>query len=168
MKNLDLDLVSTYFRAYDTCQVRIEFTGGYPKGKSQGHNPCQITVPYCSFSKKLQTIQRLGGKIIRVSILDGKLASAHIISTVVETQSISPQPEPVIEIEAIAPELEPVIETEAIAPEPDPVIEIEAISPEPEPVIETEAIAPLAKLEAKSKKAKNSTKSAKGFNKPKD
>jgi hypothetical protein len=91
MKNLDVDIVSTYFRAYDACQVRIEFTGGYPIGKSQGNNPCQVTVPYCSFSKKLQTIQRLGGKIVSVSILEGKLASAHTSSTVVEIEAIAPE-----------------------------------------------------------------------------
>jgi hypothetical protein len=142
MKNLDVDTVSTYFRAYDACQVRIEFTGGYPIGKSQGNNPCQVTVPYCSFSKKLQTIQRLGGKIVSVSILEGKLASAHTSSTVVETEAIAPEPELVIEPEAIAPEPEPIVESEAIAPEPEPIVESEAIAPEPEPVIKTEAIAP--------------------------
>jgi hypothetical protein len=142
MKNLDVDTVSTYFRAYDACQVRIEFTGGYPIGKSQGNNPCQVTVPYCSFSKKLQTIQRLGGKIVSVSILEGKLASAHTSSTVVETEAIAPEPELVIEPEAIAPEPEPIVESEAIAPEPKPVIKTEAIAPEPEPIVETEAITP--------------------------
>ena len=142
MKSLDIDIVSTYFRAYDACQVRIEFTGGYPKGKSQGNNPCQVTVPYCSFSKKLQTIQRLGGKIVGVSILEGKLASAHTSSTVVETEAIAPEPEIVIETEPIAPEPEPVIETEAIAPKPEPIVEIKAIAPEPEPIVEIEAIAP--------------------------
>ena len=142
MKNLDIDIVSTYFRAYDACQVRIEFTGGYPKGKSQGNNPCQVTVPYCSFSKKLQTIQRLGGKIVGVSILEGKLASAHTSSTVVETEAIAPEPEIVIETEAIAPEPEIVIKSEAIAPEPEPIVEIEAIALEPEPIVEIEAIAP--------------------------
>ncbi|MFZ4558054.1 MAG: phycobilisome linker polypeptide, partial [Pseudanabaena sp.] len=127
MKSLDMDIASTYFRDYDTCKVRLEFTGGYQKGKSQGNNPCKVTVPYSSFSKKLQTIQRLGGKIISVSILDGKLTYPQISSTVVETKAIVPEPELAFEPEMIAPELEIVAETEVIAPEIISVVETEVI-----------------------------------------
>ncbi|MEI6332539.1 MAG: hypothetical protein WCP16_25135, partial [Pseudanabaena sp. ELA645] len=86
----------------------------------------------------------------------------------------------VFEAEAIAPELELVDETEAIAPEPEPVFEAEAIAPQEISVVETQEIlvveaesiapeeTPVVKFLPKSKNAKSSTKSGKGFNKPKD
>ncbi len=67
MKSLDIDSVNTGSDDYRSQPVKIEFTGGIQKGRTQGTIQI-VTVAYSSLSKKLQSIHRLGGKIINVSI----------------------------------------------------------------------------------------------------
>ncbi|NMF56467.1 phycobilisome linker polypeptide [Pseudanabaena yagii] len=67
MKSLDIDSVNTGSDDYRSQPVKIEFTGGIQKGRTQGTIQT-VTVAYSSLSKKLQSIHRLGGKIINVSI----------------------------------------------------------------------------------------------------
>jgi len=67
MKSLDIDSVNTGSDDYRNQPVKIEFMGGLQKGRAQGAIQT-VTVAYSSLSKKLQSIHRLGGKIINVSI----------------------------------------------------------------------------------------------------
>jgi hypothetical protein len=68
MKSLDINTASTNFGAYDSRRILIEFTGGHFTERLQGAATHTVIVPYSSLSRKLQTIQRLGSKIINVSI----------------------------------------------------------------------------------------------------
>ncbi|MFN5764980.1 MAG: phycobilisome linker polypeptide [Pseudanabaena sp.] len=68
MKSLDINTASTNFGAYNSRRFLIEFTGGNFTERLQGATTHTVIVPYSSLSRKLQTIQRLGGKIINVSI----------------------------------------------------------------------------------------------------
>lgn len=49
-------------------QVTIEFTGGNLRLRPLVKSTCKVTVPYNSFSKKLQEIQRRGGRVVNVTI----------------------------------------------------------------------------------------------------
>lgn len=67
MKNVNIDSVNAGLDDYRNQPFKIEFTGGLQKGRTQG--PIQsVTVAYSSLSRKLQSIHRLGGKIVNVSI----------------------------------------------------------------------------------------------------
>ncbi|PZV19649.1 MAG: hypothetical protein DCF20_01185 [Pseudanabaena sp.] len=68
MKSLDINTASTNFGAYNSRRILIEFTGGNFTERLQGATTHTVIVPYSSLSRKLQTIQRHGGKIINVSI----------------------------------------------------------------------------------------------------
>jgi CpcD/allophycocyanin linker domain len=68
MKSLDINTASTNFSAYSSRQFLIEFTGGSFTGRLQGTATHKVIVPYGSLSKKLKTIQRLGSKVVNVSI----------------------------------------------------------------------------------------------------
>ncbi|BBC24925.1 phycobilisome linker polypeptide [Pseudanabaena sp. ABRG5-3] len=68
MKSVDIDSVTPSVDDYRNHQVQIEFTGGIQQGKMQGKTQT-VTIAYSSLSKRMQTIRRLGGKIINVSIL---------------------------------------------------------------------------------------------------
>jgi len=68
MKSLDINTASTNLGAYNSRQFLIEFTGGNFTERLQGATTHTVIVPYSSLSRKIQTIQRLGGKIINVSI----------------------------------------------------------------------------------------------------
>ncbi|GBO52391.1 phycobilisome core linker-like [Pseudanabaena sp. lw0831] len=68
MKSLDINTASANYSAYDSRRILIEFTGGNFTQRLQGTTTHTVIVPYSSLSRKLQTIQRLGGKIINVSI----------------------------------------------------------------------------------------------------
>lgn len=68
MKSVDIDSVNPSVDDYRSHQVKIEFTGGIQQGKIQGKTQT-VTVAYNSLSKRMQTIRRLGGKIVNVSIL---------------------------------------------------------------------------------------------------
>lgn len=68
MKSVDIDSVTPSVDDYRDHQVQIEFTGGIQQGKMQGKTQI-VTIAYSSLSKRMQTIRRLGGKIVNVSIL---------------------------------------------------------------------------------------------------
>ncbi|WP_271252522.1 phycobilisome linker polypeptide [Pseudanabaena sp. Chao 1811] len=68
MKSVDIDSVTPSVDDYRNHQVQIEFTGGIQQGKVQGKTQI-VTIAYSSLSKRMQTIRRLGGKIVNVSIL---------------------------------------------------------------------------------------------------
>lgn len=68
MKSLDINTASTNLGAYNSRRFLIEFTGGNFTERLKGTKTHTVIVPYSSLSRKLQTIQRLGGKIINVSI----------------------------------------------------------------------------------------------------
>jgi hypothetical protein len=68
MKSLDINTSSTNFGAYNNRKFLIEFTGGNFTERLQGTTTHKVIVPYGSLSKKLKTIQRLGSKVVNVSI----------------------------------------------------------------------------------------------------
>jgi hypothetical protein len=68
MKSVDIDSVTPSVDDYRNHQVQIEFTGDIQQGKMQGKTQI-VTIAYSSLSKRMQTIRRLGGKIVNVSIL---------------------------------------------------------------------------------------------------
>jgi hypothetical protein len=68
MKSLDINTASTNFSAYNSRQFLIEFTGGNFTERLQGTKTHKVIVPYGSLSKRLKTIQRLGSKVVNVSI----------------------------------------------------------------------------------------------------
>ncbi len=68
MKSLDINTASPSLSAYNSSYFLIEFIGGNFTGRLQGSTTHTVVVPYSSLSRKLQTIQRLGSKIINVSI----------------------------------------------------------------------------------------------------
>ncbi len=100
MKSLDIDSVNAGSDDYRSQPVKIEFTGGIQKGRTQGTIQT-VTVAYSSLSKKLQSIHRLGGKIINVSI--PRFQAEHVDTEHIAA-SISEN------IPAIAQSLEPVVE----------------------------------------------------------
>ena len=68
MKSLDINTASPSLSAYNSSYFLIEFIGGNFTERLQGSTTHTVVVPYSSLSRKLQTIQRLGCKIINVSI----------------------------------------------------------------------------------------------------
>lgn len=82
MKSLDIDSISTNSREYGSQRVIIEYTGGIHRQRLQQGTAYKVTVPYGSFSQKLQTIHRFGGKIISVSIPYLQLDSPQVVSEV--------------------------------------------------------------------------------------
>jgi hypothetical protein len=100
MKSLDIDSVNAGSDDYRSQPVKIEFTGGIQKGRTQGTIQT-VTVAYSSLSKKLQSIHRLGGKIINVSI--PRFQAEHVDTEHIAA-SISAS------IPAIAQSLEPMVE----------------------------------------------------------
>ena len=69
MKSLDIDSENTNISIDASQRVKIEFTGGSPSRTVQSRAAVYtVIVPYSSFSKKLQTIHRSGGKITNISI----------------------------------------------------------------------------------------------------
>lgn len=67
MKSLDIAFENIALDDCSSHQVKIEYTGGIQRGRLQGRTHT-VTVAYSSLSKKLQSIHRLGGKIVNVSI----------------------------------------------------------------------------------------------------
>jgi len=172
MKSLDINFSSANYSDERSRRVVIEFTGGiYSEMMQNGTHT--MKVPYSSFSKKLQTIHRLGGKIINVSIPHFQLDTAKVDSEKVDFI--------LEEISAIAPEhpfLEPLESSVETASQKISDISSENIAivePISENIVE-ETIPIVQKLEplestvplSKQKKTKTSTKSNHGFNKPKD
>lgn len=77
MKSLGIDTYSTNFSAYRHCRVMIEFAGGNYHENRRSGSAHKVIVPYTSFSKKLQSIHRVGGKITNISILHFHLDEAN-------------------------------------------------------------------------------------------
>ncbi len=172
MKSLDINFSSANNSDERNRRVVIEFTGGVHSEMMQ-RGTHTMKVPYSSFSKKLQTIHRLGGKIINVSIPHFQLDPEKV-----DSKKVDLIPE---EIPAIAPEhpfVEPLkssletashkisdISSENIAIV-EPILEnmVEETIPIVQKVEPLESTVPLSK----QKKTKTSTKSNHGFNKPKD
>ncbi|NUN63308.1 hypothetical protein HCU40_00790 [Pseudanabaena biceps] len=71
-------------------QVTIEFTGGHFRLRPFVESTVKVTVSYSSFSRKLQEIQRRGGKIVNVTIpqfeigllVDGDIAPKLIVEVI--------------------------------------------------------------------------------------
>jgi hypothetical protein len=187
MKSLDINLASPNLEVDASQRVTIEFTGGNHFDRMQGANT--VTVPYSSLSKRMQTIQRFGGKITNISIQRLQLDLPRINSEVnsaqdqehdlEETPAIAPTVEPE-EISEVIPEIivkdvsvdisnniqvqEPVAIAEVV-PVPEPIVEvIRAIVPEPISEQVVENAKPLTEAAIKPKKTKASTK-AHGFSK---
>lgn len=69
MRNLDIDFEKTNISVNVSQRVKIEFTGGNHSEMVQSRAAVHtVIVPYSSFSKKLQTIHRSGGKITNISV----------------------------------------------------------------------------------------------------
>jgi hypothetical protein len=192
MKSLDIDSISTNSREHGNHRITIEYTGGIHHQRSHKGTTYKVTVPYSSFSQKLQTIHRFGGKIISVSIPYFQIDSSQVVPEVSPERISEPIPAIAIEqsVEVISNNsLEINVEStvENVFEEPSEVIceisptPISQIIPEnipetpPEPVEIVSAVeAPVAspkKPEAisetttKPKKPKSSTKSSQGFSK---
>ncbi len=89
MKNLDIDTDGTDFSANRSCRVMIEFAGGCLTEKIKtGATHHRVIVPYSSFSKKLQTIHQLGGKIINISLLNSAIDAVKVAPTKVEGKEV--------------------------------------------------------------------------------
>ena len=138
MKTLDLDVGvdGTDFSDNRSCCVMIEFTGGDQKGKMKGGATHRVTAPYSSFSKKLQTIHRLGGKIINISMLNSELDIAKVAPTKFDYKKFD-----FAKVIALIPEVipeEPIALIPEEIPEEIPAIAIEeliAVVPEEIPAI---------------------------------
>jgi hypothetical protein len=95
MKSLDINRASTNFSAYNSRQFLIEFTGGNFTERLQKTATHKVIVPYGSLSKKLKTIQRLGSKVVNVSIhpqpevIKVKPENVALINEVVEVAEIT-------------------------------------------------------------------------------
>jgi len=192
MKSLDIDSISTNSREYGSQRVIIEYTGGIHRQRLQQGTAYKVTVPYGSFSQKLQTIHRFGGKIISVSIPYLQLDSPQVVSEVNLEQVSEPILTIAIEqfVEVIPNNpLEINVEStvENVFEEPSEVIceiglgKISQIIPEtllepiPEnveivPAVETPVASPkkkksVSETTTKPKKPKTSTKSSQGFSK---
>ena len=96
MKNLDINPSSANYSDERSRQVVIEFTGGIHSEMMQRETHT-MKVSYSSFSKKLQTIHRLGGKIINVSIPHFQLDTAKIDSKKVDFIPVEPISENIVE-----------------------------------------------------------------------
>lgn len=152
MKSLDINTASTNFSAYNSRQFLIEFTGGNFTERLQGTATHKVIVPYGSLSKKLKTIQRLGSKVVNVSIhpqpevLKVNPENAVLESKVVEVDEITSGafPEPILQtVSEITHQEVSDVNSETIS----------AASPQV--------------VTSKSQTTKDSSKSGRGFNKSK-
>ncbi|MFM7601679.1 MAG: phycobilisome linker polypeptide [Pseudanabaena sp.] len=66
MKSIDFNSASSNLSVDSSHLITIKFAGGNQPNK-QGTR-CTVTVPYSSLSRRLQSIQRFGGKIANISI----------------------------------------------------------------------------------------------------
>lgn len=190
MKSLDINTSSTNFGAYNNRKFLIEFTGGNFTERLQGTTTHKVIVPYGSLSKKLKTIQRLGSRVVNVSIYpQNELLNSNFDNA--STEQIN---EPILEIhhELLPKESaeQPIAETlKNEATEVDeitsgafpefalqPVVEIshkEASETNSENVsAATQVVTPkkqkaVSESTLSSKKTKASTKSSQGISKPK-
>ena len=135
MKSLDINTAaSTNFSAYNSRQFLIEFTGGSFTKRLQGTKTHQVIVSYGSLSKKLKTIQRLGSKVVNVSIHP----QPKVLKTNPENTSPEQISEPILEVDhQISPQKtieQPIAETLG-----SEVVEVAEITSEasPEPILQT-------------------------------
>jgi hypothetical protein len=149
MKNLDIDSENTNISIDPGQRVKIEFTGGFPSEIVQSRAAVYtVIVPYSSFSKKLQTIHRSGGKITNISVPRFQLDLPKVNLAVELDEDTMPTleeipetiPTNISEIAISTPKHEEAIaETAEIIPEP--VVEI---MPEPISEITLEVVSELA------------------------
>jgi hypothetical protein len=116
----------------------IEFTGGNFTERLQGAATHKVIVPYGSLSKKLKTIQRLGSKVVNVSIHP----QPEVLKVNPENTATEPINEPILAVHhEISPKQTPKESVEqpiAETLEPE-VVEVAEITSEafPEPILQT-------------------------------
>jgi CpcD/allophycocyanin linker domain len=187
MKSLDTNTAITNFGTYNSHQFLIEFTGGNFTERLQGAATHKVIVPYGSLSKKLKTIQRLGSKVVNVSIHP----QPEVLKVNLENTSTEPINEPILAVhheispkksveQPIAEILEPeVVEVAEITSEafPEPILQTipeitnqevsdsnsEAVSAE---VVTSKKKKAVSESTAKPKKPKASTKASNEVSKP--
>ncbi len=139
MKNLDINSANRDFGDYSSRRILIEFTGGNFTERLQGSTNHTVIVPYSSFSKRLQTIQRHGSKIINVSIYH----HPEVFNDNPEHVSLEQIDAPILEVDhEIQPQTsiqQPIAETLEIA-----VVEVAEITAEIFPKSTPETIAEIA------------------------
>lgn len=180
MKSLDTNTAITNFGTYNSRQFLIEFTGGNFTDRLQCTTTHKVIVPYGSLSKKLKTIQRLGSKVVNVSIHP----QPEIIKVNLENISTEQINEPILEVHhEILPKKS--VEQPIAEPLKIEVVEVAEITSEAfsEPILQTiseithqevsditsetiSAAVPQV-VTPKSKTTKDSSKSGRGFNKSK-
>ncbi len=138
MKSLDTNTAITNFGTYNSHQFLIEFTGGNFTGRLQGAATHKVIVPYGSLSKKLKTIQRLGSKVVNVSIHP----QPEVLKVTPENAAQEPINEPILEVHhEISPKKQPKKSVEKPIAEPlkSEVVEVAEITSEafPEPILQT-------------------------------
>ena len=107
MDNLDINPETTNFDFEASQRITIKFVGGTHTTSRKSNNHCTVTVPFTSFSHKLRSIQRSGGKITHVSISRLQLVSPNLAPNepkLVELETVAEKV--VVPILEIAPELE--------------------------------------------------------------
>jgi hypothetical protein len=134
MKSLDTNTAITNFGTYNSHQFLIEFTGGNFTERLQGAATHKVIVPYGSLSKKLKTIQRLGSKVVNVSIHP----QPEVLKVNPENAAQELINEPILEVHH---EISPKKSVEQPIAEPlEPeVVEVAEITSEafPEPILQT-------------------------------
>lgn len=184
MKSLDINTASTNVSAYNSRQFLIEFTGGNFTERLQGTATHKVIVSYGSLSKKLKTIQRLGSKVVNVSIhpqpevlkvnpentapeqINEPTLEAHHESSLKKTSKKSVE-QPIAEILETE-----VIEVDEITSGAFPENTLQTISEITHQEVsditsETVSAASQQVVTPKSKTTKDSSKSGRGFNKSK-
>ncbi|WP_434687538.1 phycobilisome linker polypeptide [Pseudanabaena minima] len=100
MKSIDINSANPNLSVDPSHRITIEFTGGNQANKMQSAR-CTVTVPYSSLSKRLQSIQRFGGKITNISIqgLQPNLTTVEPVIALVEDNKATVEATPAIAIE---------------------------------------------------------------------
>ena len=102
MKSIDINSAKPNLSVDPSHRITIEFTGGNQANKMQSAR-CTVTVPYSSLSKRLQSIQRFGGKITNISIqgLQPNLPTVEPVIALVEDNRPTSEEPPAIAIEQV-------------------------------------------------------------------
>jgi hypothetical protein len=100
MKSIDINSANPNLSVDPNHRITIEFTGGNQAIKMQSAR-CTVTVPYSSLSKRLQSIQRFGGKITNISIqgFQPNLPTVEPVIAFVEENKANVEATPAIAIE---------------------------------------------------------------------
>jgi hypothetical protein len=149
MKSIDINSANPNLSVDPNHRITIEFIGGHQANQMQSATRCAVTVPYSSLSKRLQAIQRSGGKITNISIqrLQTELPTVEPVIALVEDNKSTFEETPTIAIEqAVTAPLETHLEltvestvesvtedTSEIVSEAMPEIQLEHVS---EPILE--------------------------------